>query len=1326
MAITPSNSQLSELDSKTLQLLCFLAYHGEDWHPNIEQEYRKRMRITKKTYDEMIFELNEGDFIQGRTYVKPQWHVRILKELYANNLGWIDRFKEIGAFTRNHIAEYLCKVVKCVLAGDFKEAAQLPRPYVGISHKMFNLLKYIRIESKEDIRFLQMLNEDETREMMNSTLEDLFVQDELNRVTLDSLEHAIAPTNKYRDEITDEIAAYCYFMFAEPMKPSGKPTVWSLGVRAMMLMYAGALEDSVDVFGQALRAISRKANAFSNPVFNYVYGLALYKLSKRSGGNAANYLLKRFLMDSNVRYTDPNFCIRLILQSIDGKSDQTYRAEYIEKRHNEKMYNSFLYLLYQMFGMSTDALTPGRLHSAAFFQHEMSLYLPIGPGAKQLLRDQFGGEPLLSSMRIKPKWAQTLTEIEEAVSQIEAVEKRIVYFLDGFEITAIVEQEKHDDQWRDSRLLSLLEMAKKGYDSMDNNDAVIASRLVMRDSARNDARDIFHILASSGRLYYGSHLKGRERHEIIVHQEEPYLSFEGKGSVIEIKSNVATDANGNVMKHTVTCISPGEYRLVTVNAFQKDVMKRFLTLGQVPSSAVISLKRAIESLSGIVAVKQDDLDSMAQPAVMSCGLLAVRIVPVDHIYQVTVLAAALENGTSRFAPAEGEELVYDEVENLTHCVYRDLGREDANYRQLNLFMKDELDVDVISYTEKRIYAEEALLKLIAYVYDNRDKYFIEWPEGKRLKFRGDVKSTDISISVNSNMEWFTLEGEARAGNMTLSLESLIQAICNSPIQDFVKIGDDEYIRMTEELKKHIAALASLPSRRGGQKKIPKFQVGALAAIIQDLKVNTDQGYRDFMKQTQAAFSFSAPIPDGLQATLRDYQVEGYRWICRLSAWGAGACLADDMGLGKTLQAIAFLLHKAHDGASLVVMPKSILPNWRQEAQRFAPQLNVINLNHESNRSRIIQNADRNDVILCTYGILGTERALITSRQWNVVCLDEAHQIKNRNTLVSQAAMDLNATHRLILTGTPLQNNLGELWNLFQFLNPGLLGPWNNFRDAFIVPTLDQYHRDLLKEMTAPFILRRTKQDVLTELPEKVVSEQLVELTDDEMKVYEEMRRRAEVKFKKNKTAQEREEAKNLQINFFTELINLRLAACSMRLVYDQWTAVSSKLVALMDLLDALMDNPDNNVLVFSQFTSFLDLVKPGLSKRHLAFLYLDGQTPLEKRQQLVQDFQEGKCRLFLSSLKAGGLGINLTKANYVILLDPWWNPAIENQAMDRAHRLGQKRAVSVIRLISAQTIEEKILRLHQDKQQLTDDVLEGTGESHKLTYEDIMDMISPF
>jgi len=162
------------------------------------------------------------------------------------------------------------------------------------------------------------------------------------------------------------------------------------------------------------------------------------------------------------------------------------------------------------------------------------------------------------------------------------------------------------------------------------------------------------------------------------------------------------------------------------------------------------------------------------------------------------------------------------------------------------------------------------------------------------------------------------------------------------------------------------------------------------------------------------------------------------------------------------------------------------------------------------------------------------------------------------------------------------------------------------------------------------------------------------------------------------------------------------------------------------LLDALMDNPDNNVLVFSQFTSFLDLVKPELSKRHLAFLYLDGQTPLEKRQQLVQDFQEGKCRLFLSSLKAGGLGINLTKANYVILLDPWWNPAIENQAMDRAHRLGQKRAVSVIRLISAQTIEEKILRLHQDKQQLTDDVLEGTGESHKLTYEDILDMISPF
>ena len=286
----------------------------------------------------------------------------------------------------------------------------------------------------------------------------------------------------------------------------------------------------------------------------------------------------------------------------------------------------------------------------------------------------------------------------------------------------------------------------------------------------------------------------------------------------------------------------------------------------------------------------------------------------------------------------------------------------------------------------------------------------------------------------------------------------------------------------------------------------------------------------------------------------------------------------------------------------------------------------------------------------------------------------------------------------------------------------------DFTAAFHTEYVDgeYYTTEMLKEMIQPFILRRTKQQVLKDLPEKTEDVHYIEMTDEELTVYEKMRQTVELKFKKNKTKAERDEAKGIDISYFEELMKLRLASCDMHLVYSAWRDPSTKIISLMDILETLLDIPENNVLVFSQFTSFLARIKPEIERHGWDYLYLDGQTPMKKRQEIVEQFQTGEKRLFLSSLKAGGLGINLTAANYVILLDPWWNPAIENQATDRTHRIGQKRCVSVIRLITEHTIEEKILRLHEKKQQLSDDVLEGTSDSYKLTYEDILDMVSPY
>lgn len=1318
------NTNFTELNDAELKLLCFLAYHGEDFSISSGAEYRKHVRVSKKTYDEAIAKLNECGFIQGKSYVKPIWHIRVLKELYSNHSEWIEKFKNIGSFSRNSVAEYLCNIVKLILSGDYAGASNVRRPYIGLGYKQFNLLNYLQSATEEDLRFMKMLNDYEMRDMVSEVLNTFFTKDEISKDILDMLRRMINDENKFKNDLLGEINAYEYLQFGTYDKETLAPSLWAEVLRATLFLYEDKYEESVEIFREALRQYNKGALAFSIPAFNYIYGIALYKLSKRNISNAASKL-EMFCNDKNIKYKDENFCIRLLLASIDGVHDETGRSSYIISRHQEKMYNSFVYLLHNLFEMPTESLTPDKLHSAAFFQHEMSAYLPIGPDARRNYINLFGGSPLISKLRKRPSWEVAFQEIESSLAKHNDKEKRIAYYVEKYDLMAIVEQTKVGEDWLDGQVLSLSQMIKSGYDIMDGKDTIIANSISENNGYENAAKVIIPILADSDRLFYGTYYEGNKLH-VRVNNVKPFLSFEGKGEIIEIKSNVSLSEGGNVLKHTLTHTGTAEYSLTTVNPFQRDVMRKFLSLTNVPSTAVVSLKKAIESLHGIVDVKDGELESLMQPAIYSKGILAIRIIPKNHNYNLSIMASAMENGQTRFIPAEGELLVYDEVDNITHCINRDLSREYANYSYVKEFIEEEIKCEFDSYTDATIGTPESLLKFVAFIHDNQDKYFIEWPEGKPLRFKGDIKSGDIEVNVKSDVDWFSMEGAVKTNSLHLSLEALIRSCCNSEIEGFVKIGEDEYVRMSEELKKHIAALDALPSFRGKGKTIPKYQVGALASMIHELKVNEDGGYTTFMQKTREAYSLSPEIPNGLNARLRDYQIEGFKWMCRLSAWGAGACLADDMGLGKTLQAITFLLYKSEEGPSLVIAPKSVLPNWESEIARFAPELNCININNSKKRDKIIKSASAKDIILCTYGVLGTQGRYLSNREWNVVCLDEAHQIKNRNTVVSRTSMELKAANKLILTGTPIQNNLGELWNLFQFINPGLLGTWSVFRDSFMIPSLDSEHRDLLKEMTMPFILRRTKEDVLTELPEKLISERLIDLTDNEQKIYEEMRRRAEVKFKSHKTKSERAEAKDLDINFFTELMHLREAACSMRLVYDEWSEKSSKIEALMQILDSVLSSPDNNVIVFSQFTSFLELIKPELNHRGMSYLYLDGQTPMLKRQKFVEDFQEGRCRLFLSSLKAGGLGINLTKANYVIILDPWWNPSVENQAMDRAHRLGQKRVVTVIRLISAQTIEEKILRLHEDKQQLTDDILDGTGESNKLTYEDIMDMVSPF
>ncbi len=1207
----------------------------------------------------------------------------------------------------------------------------MTRPYVGLGYKHFNLFKYIQEQIVGDRRYLKLLNESELSEMLDEYLREMFDNDELEDETLRMLSEAIPHGHKFHDDLADEISAYRYFLAGKDFSQAGKPTLWSVAVEGMQLAYSGKLEESLNKFNQAIKLSKGTKNAFASDIFNYVYGIVLCRLKRKYPNEDYWQIFEAFRQSKTIRLGDENFMIRFLLDNLDkdvlkAKDEVRTRTEYILSHHSTVSLQSWAALLFHYLEFNSDDTFVH--HSSVFFQHELSSFLPINKQAKTTMDEKLGGKPFIETMRKRQAWEVMLADLSEKVSKKqEDVERRIVYYMDGKRLQAIVEQTRNSEEtWRDGKLLSRSQMIEKGYESMDSDDAAIAMQLAKASQEDvSDADIIVPILADSGRLRYGSYYNGNSS-PITVIREKPYLEFKGRGAEIGIYSNVSLDATGQLRHHIVRIDSKTQYRLMTVNALQRDIIKRFLQVKAFPSSALISLKKSIESLQGIIEVREDLPEPTTDAAIQSKGILAIKVAPDNHSYLVSIAATGMEDGTARFIPGDGSDTVYDEVDGLTHCVHRDVVREYENFVQISHYIKEYLQVEEISDYDCRVWTEEGLLHLMSFVYDHKEQYFMEWPEGVALKLKGDIKGSDIDIAVQSDVDWYAVEGNVTIAGKKYELEDLIKMCSNSTIEGFVKLRDEEYVRMSEQLKKHIAMIEALSTKGRKKRQIAKFSVGVLANMIDELKLRTDGRYTKFVEKTKAAYELSPHVPSGITATLRDYQKEGFQWMCRLDAWGAGACLADDMGLGKTLQALTFLTYKAEKGASLVVAPKSVVMNWANEAARFSPQLHVIVLNNTQNRYSCIAEAGANDLVLCTYGLLVTESMAIINKHWNVVCLDESHQIKNRQTIASQTAMEMTADSRIILTGTPLQNNLSELWNQFQFINPGLLGPWPRFRDSFMIPALDNEHKLLLKELTQPFILRRTKEQVLSELPEKLIHTHYVELTENEANVYEEMRRQAEVKFKENKTKAERDEAKTLDLNFFTELMRLRQAACSMRLIHDRWAEQSSKVESLFEILDTITQDKENSILIFSQFTSFLELIKPELKRRDLEYLYLDGQTPMEKRTEYVKLFQSGQCKLFLSSLKAGGLGLNLTAANYVILLDPWWNPAIESQAMDRAHRLGQKRVVSVIRLITSNTIEEKILRLHEAKQNLSDDELEGTAESYKLTYEDVIDMITPF
>ena len=595
---------------------------------------------------------------------------------------------------------------------------------------------------------------------------------------------------------------------------------------------------------------------------------------------------------------------------------------------------------------------------------------------------------------------------------------------------------------------------------------------------------------------------------------------------------------------------------------------------------------------------------------------------------------------------------------------------------------------------------------------------IEWPKGQTLTLKQTVSFDHLSLSVRGSQNWFEYDGKINLDDKQVLDMKVLLNLLESDYGRFIRLDDGKFIALTENFKKQLEELKSISDGN----KIYHLGTGVLKELSeQAADVTVDESWQTHIEKLQLMEKHQPTVPSTLQAELRKYQEDGFSYLSRLAHWEIGTCLADDMGLGKTVQTIALLLEQSHKGATLVVAPTSVCFIWLEELEKFAPTLNVHTLHDAKDRPLLIESLDKMDVLICSYGLLHQTGNSLTKKLWQVIVLDEAQAIKNPETKRWKQASQLQGKCRLALTGTPIENHLGELWSLFRFLNPGLLGSLNFFQQRFAIP-IEKFHdstaKRALKNLLCPYILRRTKLEVLKELPPKTEQSILIEPTNEEKSFYEATRQRAVEKISQ---LQGQEGPKKFSI--FAEIARLRQACCHSSLVDENINIENSKIKTFLRIVKDLIDN-HHKALVFSQYVRYLHKIQEVLEKETIAYQYLDGSTSIKNRKQAVESFQSGDGDLFLISLKAGGMGLNLTAADYVIILDPWWNPAVEDQASDRTHRIGQKRPITVYRLIMKNSIEEKIIKLHQDKRNLATDLLSGNDISGKITEEELIRLIS--
>ncbi|AKF11023.1 DEAD/DEAH box helicase [Sandaracinus amylolyticus] len=894
-----------------------------------------------------------------------------------------------------------------------------------------------------------------------------------------------------------------------------------------------------------------------------------------------------------------------------------------------------------------------------------------------------------------PSWRRFLDAVAEpaASPSTSSASERLAFrvHVEGERVLVgvVAQRAQPDGGWTAGRLLSPLE-ATRSAACTDRDRRVLDVMTLATRTMR--AQLVGADLALLRTLAEHPHVSrdGREGAlRLVEHQVEVVLDELPGGVVPRVRLAGAVVAPGERHRDTTLLFheerASGTLTYAALTAPLRRLLAALATFrGVLPPESYPALAPWVASIEQVARVSAPDV--VRGSAREAPRTLLLRVVPgFDEGIDVTLAARALPMAPP-WPPGQGPAIVHG-LEDAVHVhARRDLAweREVADRMIEALGLAEHMRLEPFAW---RIPKTQDALELLSRAARLGGVLEIEWAERGRIpQPSASVRASDLDLQLRKKGSWLTVEGRVRV--VVLGTELAVSRVLDAARRGerFVKVSGNDYVELERDLFERLER-AQLCLLEGV--KIPSAAIGAWEREVGAWTKPADETTRAWMERARTREA-DVELDPAWRVRLRSYQRDGVAWMIARSAWAPGVCLADDMGLGKTVQAIALLEARASLGPALVIAPTSVVDNWARELARFAPGLRV-------RRERDDAPLGPGDVVLTSYDLLLRNP---TSSPFATQIVDEAQMIKNARTQRARAVASVDAAFRVALSGTPIENQLGDLWSLFSLIAPGMLGTWARFRARFVVP-IQRYGNEeraaLLRQLIAPFVLRRTKGEVAKELPSRTEVLHMIELSPAERALYDGAVHQA----RRALAGRGRDER---TVRVLAEITRLRQLACHPQLVVEDERLESSKLHALVELLRDIVPR-GHRVLVFSQFTRHLALVQRALDAAKISTLYLDGATPTGERTRRVDRFQKGEASVFLISLKAGGTGLNLTAADYVVHLDPWWNPAAEDQASDRAHRIGQERPITIVRLVAQGTIEERVLAMHDDKRKLAGAVI---------------------